>query len=145
MAVYVDLCNLIIDKQSVIEKYDGGLVQFRLDYNIPASEVNQEDDELFLLAKMNADEFDIDALVAKGLHFDYEKYQSKDFTILPRIGDFLWETDWLHHNRVFAWHVNTSQKVLAKVHEISNLTMDVIQEEIEKGNFLLKTIRLEEA
>jgi hypothetical protein len=144
MAVYVDLCNLIIDKRAITEKYDGGLAQFRVDYNIPTSEVNQEDDELFLLAKMNADEFDLNALIAKGLHFDNDKYQSNDFSILPRYSGFLWETDWVQHNGVFAWHINTSQEVLAKVNEISNLTVDFILEEIEKGNILLKTIRIEE-
>jgi hypothetical protein len=70
--------------------------------------------------------------------------QSNDFSILPRYSGFLWETDWVQHNGVFAWHINTSQEVLAKVNEISNLTVDVILEEIEKGNILLKTIRIEE-
>jgi hypothetical protein len=93
----------------IIKKYAGGIEQFRIDYAIPQSEINQEDDELFSLGKMNADEFDIDRLIAKGLNYDVDKPKSDDFTIVCRYGGFMWDVNGLDENRVFAWHVDTSK------------------------------------
>lgn len=143
MPVYLHIFNLIIDKKSVIEKYHGGIEQFRLDYNIPSSEINQEDDELFSLGQMNADEFDIEGLVSKGIQYDKKNQTSNDFTIVYRYGDMLWEAKWLKNNKVFAWHINTSSELKARVAEISNMSMDYIVEQMENGNNLLNTIRQE--
>jgi hypothetical protein len=141
MATYVHIYNLIIRKQAVIEKYLGGIEQFRIDYNIPSSEINQEDDELFSLGQMNADQFDVDSLLSKGLSFDADQQKSDDFVILYRYGALFWEANWIKHNKVFAWHIETSSEILLKVDEISNMTMDDISEQFEKGNNVFKTIR----
>jgi hypothetical protein len=141
MAIYVHIYNLIIRKHAVIEKYLGGIEQFRIDYNLPSSEINQEDDELFSLGQMNADQFDVDSLISKGLSFDAAEQKSDDFVILYRYGDLFWEAKWIEHNKVFAWHIKTSSEILLKVDEISNMTMDDISEQFEKGNNLFKTIR----
>ena len=76
MPIYLDIYNLIVAKKAVTESYSGGIPQFRIDYNIPLSEINQEDDELFSLGQMNADQFDIDHLVSSGLSFDVENQKS---------------------------------------------------------------------
>jgi hypothetical protein len=141
MAVYLHIYNLILCKKAVEEKYIGGIEQFRIDYKMASSEINQEDDELFCLGQMNADEFDIDRLVNKGLSFEEAKQNSNDFTILDRYGDFFWEVNWLQHNRVFAWHTETSPDLLLKVEEISNMTLSDIHEQIEKGINVFNTIR----
>lgn len=141
MAIYLDICNLIISKQIVREKYIGGINQFRMDYDLPNSEINQEDDELFALGQMNVDEFDIEKLVSNGLRFDFENQQSTDFFILERYGDFIWNTDCIEHNRVFAWHKETSKAILSRVNEISNMSIEEIFEQLEKGNNLLQTIK----
>lgn len=141
MPVYLDIFNLIIDKKAVVQKYSGGIEQFRIDYGIPQSEINQEDDELFLLGQMEPDEFDIDRLVSKGLSYDTDRQQSDDFTIVYRYGEFFWDVKWLKHNRVFAWHIDVSGDLKLKMDEISNMTMDDIIKQSEKGNNPLKTIR----
>lgn len=141
MPVYLDTFSLILDKKAIIEKYSGGIEQFRIDYNIPESQVNQEDDELFALGKMNGDEFDIDKLVAKGLSFDEINQKSNDFTIIYRYGDLYWEVNWLKHNKVFAWHIKTDPRLIAKVDEISALSISEIQNQMKKGIDLLWTIR----
>lgn len=141
MAVYQHIFNLIISKKRRNRKYTGGIEQFRKDYNIPSSEINQEDDELFSIARMNADEFDIDSLISKGLSFDIEGQKSDDFTIVYRYGDIFWDVKWLKNNKVFAWHIETSSDIVLKVDEISNMTWDYINEQMKKGNNLLKTIR----
>ena len=87
MPICIDIFSLILDKKVIAQKYHGGLAQFRIDYHIPASEINEEDDELFSLRQMNADEFDLAALVAKGLSYDDKLLRSDDFTITCRYGD----------------------------------------------------------
>jgi hypothetical protein len=143
MAIYLRNFNLIINKKAVIEKYAGGIEQFRKDYNIPASEINEEDDELFSLGQMNVDPFEshIDDLISKGLDFDLVQNRSDDFTIASRFSDLFWKVDWLKQNYVFAWHIDTSNEIKLKVEEISNTSMDEIAEQFDKGNNLLKTIR----
>ena len=141
MPIYLDLFSLIVNKKSVEEKYHGGINQFRVDYNIPASENNDEDQELFALGQMNPDEFDIDALMEKGLGYDVAKNRSEDFTIASRYAPLLWEVNWLEENRVFAWHIHTNKTHKEKALQISDMFVEEILAEIEKGNILLKTIR----
>lgn len=128
MPVYLHIANLVIKKTSVIEKYSGGIEQFRLDCNIPVSEINQEDNELFSLGLMNADEFDIEKLMNKGLHFDIDWQYSDDFTIINRYGGLFWEAAWLKQNGIFAWHIDADSELIDKADQISNMTMDYIVE-----------------
>jgi hypothetical protein len=139
--IYVHLANLIIPKSVVAEKYRAGAVQFRLDYHLPESEVNQEDDELFALGKMNADEFDIEGLMARGLHFDKDSGRSDDFCILCRHGGILWNNDLIRQNGVFAWHIDTPPTLLERMEAISNTSMDEIIRQMDLGNNLLRPIR----
>jgi hypothetical protein len=132
---------LIIDKKAVIKKYSGGIEQFRIDYEIPLSEINQEDDELFSLGQMYDDEFDIDSLISKGLSYDSGEQKSDDFTIIYRYADFVWHVNWLQHNRVFAWHVDTSPDLKLKMDRICNMTMDEITKQMENGKNLFETIK----
>ena len=143
MPVYLHIFNLIINKKAVTDKYFGGLEQFRKDYDIPESEINQEDGQLFSLGAMNADQFDIESLIMNGLSFDKENQCSDDFTIIYRNENIYWEVDWLKNNGVFAWHVNAHSKELEKVSEISTITMDTIIDLMKKGDNPLKTIRID--
>lgn len=141
MPVYLDIFNLVIDKKAVIQKYSGGMEQFRIDYDIPISEINDEDDELFSLGQMDVDQFDTDSLISKGLSYDVTEQKSDDFTIVCRYGESFWDVKWLKHNHVFAWHIDTSNELISRMEEICNMTMHDIGEEMDKGNYLLKTIR----
>lgn len=140
MPIYIHPSNLVITKNTVNEKYTGGVRQFRQDFNIPSSEMHQENNELFSLSAMNADEFDIYFLISHGLHFDEAENRSEDFVILNRYGGFLWETDWLKHNGVFAWHIHTDEAVIKRVEEICEMSMDDILEAMERGNNLFRPI-----
>ena len=55
MPVYIHLANLFIKKSAVENKYEGGIVKFREDFFISGDNYNQEDNELFSIAKMNTD------------------------------------------------------------------------------------------
>ncbi|MBS1781891.1 MAG: hypothetical protein JSS78_02375 [Bacteroidetes bacterium] len=58
MPVCLTLASLIIDKNAIDKKYKGGVHQFRHDYFNQQGEASQEDDEIFLIARMNWDEYD---------------------------------------------------------------------------------------
>lgn len=143
MPVYLDIVNLIIDKKAIIEKYAGGIDQCRIDFNIPLSEINHEDDELFCMGQMNADQFDIDLLVSRGLSYDTLQERSDDFTILSRFGEWYWEVPWLRENSLFAWHIDTPADLIEKMEEVSNMTMYDIVELGKKGIVVFKTIKRE--
>ena len=140
MAIYLDIYNLVINKKAITEKYIGGLDRFREDYNIPASEINHEDGRLFSLGQMDPDEFDIEKLVQNGLSYDQDLRYSDDFTIVCRYQDAFWEVDWLEHNTVFAWHIDSDSKEVELAKEVLNMTMDRIAELIDQGKSPLKTI-----
>ena len=46
MLVYLDLANLIFDKEVLETKYRGGCAQFRIDWKVDDIDTSQEDDEL---------------------------------------------------------------------------------------------------
>jgi hypothetical protein len=142
MPIYLNVFNLIINKTAIYEKYAGGVEQFRIDYGIPLSKINHEDDELFSLGQMNADEFDIDSLKSKGLSFDNDKHESDDFTIVSRYGELSWDAKWLKYNRLFAWHIDTSPDLISKMEGICKMRVADIMTEMENGNNVFKTIRL---
>jgi len=56
MPVYLDLANLIFDKKLLDQKYRGGCAQFRIDWGVMNSGVNQEDDYLYSSGKVYAGE-----------------------------------------------------------------------------------------
>jgi len=140
MPVYLHLANLVFDKKKIEAKYKGGLNQFRTDFHIGESKVNQEDDELFLVGRMNASEFSIDELVEKGL--SYSDNCSTDFVFISRYGGASWETDWFNCNAVFAWHLHCDKQQVNRAVEIGEkLTMDRIVELIDEGIDVFATIK----
>ena len=140
MPIYVDLCNLIIEKETIRKKYQGGIEQFRKDHAFGDESVNQEDELLFSLTTMNPSQILIDLLVEKGLHFDKASQSSSDFTIMRRYGDFMWKYEGLDHNNVFVWHVNTPIHQIKKGKEIGNMLMDDLLQLMDAGENPLKTI-----
>jgi len=140
MPVFLHLANLVFDKKIITHKYDGGCSQFKIDFEIEKSNVNQEDDELFLVAKMNMDEFDLSTLIKKGL--SYKNNFSNDFVAISRYGGAHWKTDWLNENGTFAWSSNCDQNQKDRAVEIGEvMTMDKIQELAEEGINVFKTIK----
>ncbi len=111
MPVYLHLANLIVDKAAVARKYAGGIEQFRLDYHIGGENYNQEDDELFNIARMNIDEFDIERLTARGLHYEEEPEFSPDFVLKYRYDKTMWDVPWLDYTIIFAWHINAKPEL----------------------------------
>jgi hypothetical protein len=141
MPVYLHIFNLIIDKASISRKYKGGLVQFKKDFVIEHSEINQEDDDLISFGGMNLEDLPIDDLIAKGIDFDQASQFSEDFAIVYRYGGDFWKVDWLTDNSVFAWHKNTDQSQVELVHKIGKMTMDEIESYRVQGINYFSTIR----
>jgi hypothetical protein len=143
MPIILDIYNLIVHKKAVIEKYEGGFEQFRIDHKIPNSKVNTEDDELFSLGQMDPESFDIDRLISRGLTYDKTHRRSDDFTIVSRYEPQFWEVDWLEHNEILAWHKQISPLLKVKVDEFSNITAYEYEMLFKRGIFPLKSIRAE--
>ena len=141
MPIYLDLSNLIIPKIVIQNKYFGGTAAFKQKY-YAATNRNQEDNELFCLVKMNADEFDLQDLVSNGLSFDSEIMESSDFCIINRYGNPFWKVNWIAYNSAFAWHQKANKDQVNKAKYIGEqMTMDQIAQELEAGNNLLQTIK----
>jgi hypothetical protein len=141
MPVYLHLANLIVDKSAVVRKYAGGVEQFRLDYKIGGENYNKEDDELFTIARMNIDEFDIERLTARGLHYEEEPEFSPDFVLKYRYAKTMWEAPWLEYTIIFAWHINAKPEQIARALEIGEMTFDDIEEHRKRGVELFSAIR----
>ncbi len=141
MPVYLLLANLIIEKETVVRKYTGGLEQFRLDYKIGGNNFHQEDDELFCIARMNVDEYDLERHTEKGLHYDWEQDFSTDFVIKRRFDEPLWPAPWLQYSGLFAWHINAKAEQIARAFEIGATSVDEIMAQRDKGIELLGPIR----
>ena len=142
MPVYLDIANYIFDKQALEKKYKGGCTQFRVDWKVGDNDTSQEDDELICLARMNVDEFDIDALIGAGLSYDDGKEQSEDFVAVTRYGGALWETEWLSYNSTYAWHVDCKNWQKEKALYLSEeMRMEEIQELLEQGVEVFQTIK----
>jgi len=133
MPVYLSLSSLIIKKSVVEEKYSGGVKQFRSDYFNRQGSESQEDDELFLIARMNCDEFDLDEFISFGFDYDEVNEHSNDFVIHQRYNDFLWNVDWIDGNSLYAWHVNVIEALKVKANKFEELTMEAFVEICDKG------------
>ena len=144
MPVFVRNFNLIFSKEILAQKYKGGVSQFKIDHKVGKVERCQEDDELILVAYMNANDIDLDFFEEQGLHIQENPLASKDFGLVARYGGSYWEVDWLLSNETFAWHIDCKKWQKEKVEEICNLTMDVIEAEMQKGNNLFDTIKTEQ-
>ena len=142
MPIYIHLANMIVDKKIIDTKYYGGCNQFRIDWDIDAGIYNQEDDELFGVARMNADEFDIEKLIQGGLEYNEDAENSNDFVIITRYDGALWQTDWLDNNGIFAWHSNCIQEQKDRALHIGEvMTMQEVIDLGEKGVNVFETIK----
>lgn len=141
MPTYLHLANLIVNKTAILNKYEGGLAQFRIDYPVYENNYNQEDNELYAIARMNIDEFDIDNLINKGLDFDEELQFSPDFTLIARFSTYLWETNWIKDNTIFAWHIDADIALINKADAISETTVEEIELMFSNGEKPFATIK----
>lgn len=139
MPIAVDLNNLIIPKEVIRQKYFGGEAQFLKDYRINDPHTrNDQDDELFSLAAMNFNEFDIDHLTSNGLSFK-ESY-SEDFIIHTRYNGFLWDVNWIDGNELFIWHKDAhNDKIKRALFICNNMTMDKIEEALQENPAFLSS------
>jgi hypothetical protein len=140
MPLFVEIYNLIVTKSSVISKYDGGMTQFREDFGFGKYESNFEDNELFLLAAMGHDDFNLDLLIKRGLHYDQVCDFSNDFVIIGRYGYISWKVDWLEGNKIFVWHYIADEHLKEKARKHSNLTINEVTKMFEEGNSPFETI-----
>jgi len=140
MPLFVRLSNLVLNKEILEEKYEGGLKQFKIDYSFGEYEYDQEDEELLCISKMNPDEHSLTMLIQRGLDFDSDKQFSKDFAIVSRYGGSHWKVDWIEDNVIFVWHKNCDPKLLEEAENRVKITINQLQDLHEQGFILTSTI-----
>lgn len=143
MAIYLHICTIIINKQAIHDKYAGGLAQFKVDFHFTASDMHQEDKRLVSFGMWDQDQFDIQALVEAGLEYHESDPQTSDILVIYRYND-AGDNGWLHHNQVFAWHIDAGEKELHLVETISNMAVDDINVLRDMGHNLLQAIWVDE-
>ena len=141
MPTYIHLANIIINKSAIEQKVKGGCAAFREHKIFTNIELNQEDNDVFSLTRMNPDEFDTGSLQEMGLDYNEKEDTSNDFTMVTRYGGILWKVDWLEQNGIYAWHVNSSPEEINLAKEKSNMLMDEFIEIAERGENPCPVIR----
>ena len=141
MPVYIEIANIVIEKQTIQKKYKGGIRQFKIDYSFGEGKLHKEDDELLLLAYMNLFDSDIRYLINKGLQHDEVNQSSNDFAILYMYGGDTWKVDWLDSNAAFAWHKKCDPKQIEQAQKIGNSYVDDIKAAIDRGENPFQTIK----
>jgi len=96
---------------------------------------------MFRIARMNIDEFNMERLTKKGLHYDEEKDFSTDFVIKRRFAEPLWPAPWLQYSGVFAWHITAKPEQIARALEIGEMTGIEISEHWSRGIDLFDPVR----
>ena len=134
MPIYIDLSNLIISKSVVELRYNGGLDSFRDRFINSNNPRNQEDDELFQIAKMNPDEFNFQLLESEGLFLE-----KGDYDIINKYG-YKANVDWLKIKFPFINDSNCEPIQIKLAHHLASMTMDIIMKEQEKGFSLSQEI-----
>lgn len=140
MPVYMHIFNLIINKKAILEKYSGGMETFKKNFQCAESEFFQEDNHLISLGRMDTEPFEIEKLVKNGLFYNKFAHDLNDLVILYRYDNDSLKVGWLKHNKVFAWHIDSSNMELIKVNEISKMSMDEIGKLFDEGQNPFKTI-----
>ena len=141
MPTYIHLANIIINKSAIEQKVKGGCAAFREHKIFTNIELNQEDNDVFSLTRMNPDEFDTGTLQEMGLDYNEIEDKSTDFTMVTRYGGVLWKVDWLEQNGIYAWHVNSSPEETNLAKEKSNMFMSDAIKQIEQGENPFPVIR----
>lgn len=122
MPLYLNLANLIVQKQNIESKYPGGLAAFLTDSKWGNVEFDSQDDELILFAAMNSDEFDFEFFEKAGF-IEYE-----DYIVLTRYVSEEKLPDWLQQNPVFVWHTDCPTNQVKLVEKYSLASAEVFFE-----------------
>lgn len=133
MPVYLTTASLIINKKAIEKKYNGGIKQFRIDYFNHESKASQEDDEVFLIARMGCDSYNLDEWISMGFEYDKTKGFSNDFVIHQRYHGYFWQVNWLEDNSFYAWHTKTNDQLSSKAKLFGAITVEEFEKVFENG------------
>jgi hypothetical protein len=124
MPIYCENLQLVILKEKLIEKYQGGIEQFKIEFKWD-EKVDHEDQELISLVSM-VNSFP----TPKGLHRDDKTMTLQDFVIVARYVNpaLSWEVEWCDTNKVYILHKDCKLSSYYKAMELGNLSIDKIDE-----------------
>ena len=128
MPLAIDIFALIVPKKVIETKYAGGIAQFKKDF-FRGSDADMEDGELLGVGYMDADDVNVEKLMAAGLSFNRSEPFSEDFVIVSRHGDpLLWPCKWLIQNSLHAWHVEASEENKKRAEDVGDMTIERVFE-----------------
>ena len=144
MPIYIELANLVIDKEAVAAKYPGGIDGFRADHlyiNDPETP-HQEDGELFAIAAMNEDELydDSERLTQLGFRFNRDAPDQNEFAFVNRYGGAQHKPHWLRHNSLHAWHCNCPAPLQEKAERLGKSSIGELVEMQDRGENVFGTL-----
>ena len=98
--IHFESYALIIRKSTLIEKYEGGIEQFKLD--LPNNSF-QEDDQLAIARFLKFEHINhFIYILSERLHYDHDKFYSEDFAVISHLGEW-WRCDWLKQEVGKCW------------------------------------------
>jgi hypothetical protein len=100
VSIDIEFINLIIPKEILEEKYDGGVNKFKTDC---PNKSFREDDSLVRVGFMNNNDLYnfLDLVTTNGL--EYKDESTTDFVIINTLSGLSWEVNWVEHNFCSCW------------------------------------------
>ncbi len=95
MAIPIEFFSVIVPKQVIQQKYDGGLDQYKAD--VPNASY-KEDEHLTRVGLMDdlSLTFFCEKIISKGLHFHEAPNYSTDFVVVQQLQGKRWKAEWLN-------------------------------------------------
>jgi hypothetical protein len=102
MSIEIEFINLIIPKEILEEKYEGGIGKFKTDC---PNKSFREDESLVRVGFMNNNDLYtfLDLVTSNGL--EYKEGSTTDFVIINTLSGVSWDVDWVEHNFCSCWFV----------------------------------------
>lgn len=102
MSIEIEFINLIIPKEILEEKYEGGIGKFKTDC---PNKSFREDESLVRVGFMNNNDLYtfLDLVTSNGLKF--KEGSTTDFVIISVLSGASWEVDWIDYDVSLCWYV----------------------------------------
>ena len=94
MAVPIEFFSVVVPKQVIQQKYDGGLKQYEADCPNKSFLSDQYLTRVGFMDDVALHNY-CENLIRKGLHFDDSTTSSKDFVVVQLLQGKQWSADWL--------------------------------------------------
>lgn len=121
MPIYTEHLQRVIAKDRLENDWTGGVDQFKEDSRFYDFKTNQEDENLLGLSYDWMRKFGDDFLHDGGLRFCFSDFSS---VINVYSSNSIDKLNWVGHNSMFVWHINSPKEEVAEAEIIASLPID---------------------